>query len=785
MTQNNNTELSFLDRKDSGRFTFKDVLMTILCNLHWLVRCACIGAAVAWWKSDCTERCYESHARIKIHSVTRNAADDGLERENVSMKRASGNWNTLNDEILILKSETAMLEVARRLNLGVTYQYTTKVAKRIKDLYGDVPIDVSFLDLDDTDYASLTVTILGDSIELGIGGTVIDGLMGEVLSTPLGRLSVNPTWAMRDSYIGYCIRVTHRDIVDVAATYRNRVNVTKNSSSDWIVDLSLKDGSPRRAADIINEMISVYNETSINNIRQTTEYINERIARLETELGSQEAQIAEFKRQNQLLDEDYGQMYVAASIASTEELERLKGQIEHARYIKSLAEDDSENRLLPMTVTIDDDIIHNTIAKFNETVLQLDKYNVSGTTNNPVVQDMLLNLQAMRVNLGRLLDSYIVALKQKCVQVESAVQWANGMIKDVPGGQLYLENLARVEGIKEKLFVDLLGKREEMLVSQPSIEGNAKVVDRARVNREPVSPDIKKNTLSGAFIGLLVPIVIFLLWSLLDTRVRGRKDVEDNCDVPVLGVIPSASKWYNGCLVVMDDDNNDAISEAFRILRSNLDTSRKTGANGVSCLFTSLQEGAGKTFVAANVALGLARIGRHVVLLDMNLRKGTLSDSVELSDGDSLSGYLAGESSSLPSLIQTSEDLPSVDIIPCGDLPGNPADLLSSKRLDLLMAWLRERYDYILLDAVPYGIVADGSILRRITDLSIFVLRYGQVDKRMLPELQKIKDNNEFPEVSVVLNDVRYKSRLRYYGFGREEGYGTVYEYDRQYGYKQ
>lgn len=782
MTSEKNTTDSFMENKDPYRITVKDVLVTVLLKLHWFVLCAAIGGALAWWKCDCTERFFESHARIKIHSVTRNVADDGLSHENVSVRRSTGNWNTLNDEILILESETAMLEVARRLNLGTTYQYRTKVAKRPRDLYGDVPIEVSFLDLDEDDNAKLNVRIVSTSqVELYFGDDVISGSLGETLYTPVGRVIVKPTWAMRDSYIDYNILVNHRNIVDVADYYRKRVDVTKNSSSDWIIDLSLEDGSPMRAADVINEMIAVYNETSINNIRQTSEYINERIAKLETELGSQEAQIAEFKRDNQLLDEDFGQVYVAASIASTEEMERLRGQISHAEYLKSLLDVNGESRLIPMSVNIDDEIIRGTISRYNETVLNLDKYNVSGTSNNPVVHDMLLELSAMKINLAKLLDSYVVALKQKELQAEATVQRTNSMIKDMPEEQLYLDNLTRVESIKEKLFVDLLSKREEMLVSQPSIEGNARIVDRARVNRDPVSPDVKKCTMKGALLGMLVPIVLFLLWRILDTRVRYRKDVENNTEVPVIGVIPSRKRQDKRFLVVSDDDHN-AMSESFRILRSRFYAAQKPKTGATALLFLSLQEKSGKSFVAANMALSFAQIGKRVVLIDMNLRKGTLTELLCLDEGDSLSDYLAGNSSNLPSLIHQTEDMPGVDVIPCGELPSNPAELLSSKRLDLLIAWLRERYDYILIDSVPYGVVADGSLTGRLADITLFVLRSGQIDKRQVPALDEIRDSGEFQDISVILNDVKYKRRIRNYGYGYDHGCGSSYRYDSQYG---
>lgn len=137
-----NNDLSFLEKKDPNALSIKDILVTVLHNLHWLLLCAAIGGALAWFYADRADRIYESHAKIKIHSVTPSSFDGSTAAilESFTSRRTTGQWNTLNDEIIILKSETAMLEVARRLNLGMSYRYKTKLVRRVKDLYGESPI---------------------------------------------------------------------------------------------------------------------------------------------------------------------------------------------------------------------------------------------------------------------------------------------------------------------------------------------------------------------------------------------------------------------------------------------------------------------------------------------------------------------------------------------------------------------------------------------------------------------------------------------------------------------
>ena len=786
---NDDSDLSFIEKKDANALSGKDLYYTVLRNLHWFILFALIGAAIAWYRSDKMNRIYESHAKIIVTSVTRNRLDNGQSMlENITNRRVATTMNAINDEIIVIKSESAMLEVANRLNLGMTYQYQTRLVKRVKDLYKESPVEVNFLDISPNDYASMVITIDKDSTFVISSGEYepVHGRLRDTVTTTYGRVAVQPTWALRELFYDNPITVTHSSISGVAENYRHRVSVTRNSTSDGIINFSLHDTSPERAADILNEMISVYNETTIedkmNIIRLTSDYINSRIAQLDADLGVQESQIASFKRDNQLLSlNNYGQSYLNKSIQSSEEVDRLLAQISHAQYLQGLIASNTENKLFPITIDIDDDNIKGTISRFNELVLRLDRYKSTGTTNNPVVQDMLVEQSTLKSNLDKLLTTYIGAIQQKVATVEAVGQEASDQIRQVPGRQQYIDNILRVQGIKEQLYLTLLGKREELLISQPSIEGNAKIIDKARVNRSPIAPNTKRNILMGILLGLCVPVVVFIIQRILDTKVRFRKDVENYTNLPVLGEIP-AKKKGDGRHIVIADKKRDQISEAFRILRSNIEFTRNTDKSCTSYLFVSLMENSGKTFLTANLAASLAMVEKRVILLDLDLRKGTQTKNYTKDKLHGFSTYLSGKTDDFESIIQHDLVAPGVDLIPSGSIPPNPAELLSSSRLDRLMEWLREHYDFILMDAVPAGIVADADILKRFADVTVFVIRSRMVDKRMLPDLQELKDRKIFPNMTVILNDVKYKKRR---GYGKYGGYGSYKDDDEDDGKKK
>ena len=323
MAYNNpeSSELSFLEKKDANSLSGKDIFFTIVRNLHWLILCALVCGAVAYYRSDRMDRIYESHAKIRLNSVTRNRLENGNSMlENITNRRVAITMNAINDEIIVLRSETPMLEVARRLDLGTSYTYQTKLVKRLRDLYGESPITVRMLDLNENDNATAVITVSKDStFVLQVAEfEPVKGHLGDTVSTSLGRVSVMPTWALRELFYDNPITVRHQSLRSVAERYRFKVDVSRNSSSDGIINLSLHDTSPQRAADILNEMISVYNENTIEEkkeiIRQTSDYINDRISQLDKDLGAQESQIASFKRENQILNlNDYGKSYLGYS----------------------------------------------------------------------------------------------------------------------------------------------------------------------------------------------------------------------------------------------------------------------------------------------------------------------------------------------------------------------------------------------------------------------------------------------------------------------------------------
>lgn len=818
MEENRNNE-SFLDESPSDFLHIKDITITILRNIHWFLLCAVIGAFISWYSVHQKPRIYSASAQIAIQSLINDNAiqSPSAQMNNLGSRRLIPNYAALNSEIFSLKSKTSMMQVVENLNLNVDYKCSSKVVRRSRDLYGESPVTVDFIDFNGTQYQTVVVTPVSDSLfTLSEGDSYsITAAYGDTLATPASRIVVDKTWFLADTYYGATITVRYSSVNDVADRYRSAISVSRNDQLDNVLNLSIRDTSPIKAAAIVNEAIAVYNGNAVNAkkrvIAQTYDYINDRLNTLDSDLSSKEGEIAAFKSANQIIDtRNYGQEFVAGNVEASEEMEALQRQLSLARYVRSAAAS-SDGGTLPTGIGLNNSTVDAMIAQYNENAKKLDKYSSTGATNNPVVKELQADQASQKATIENMLDTYIGTMEEKARGVEAYSTQVRSQLRQAPVKQVYIEGVERLQKIKESLYLNLLSKREELLISQPSIEGNARIIDEARVNRNPVAPDEKKQTLAGFLIGLLIPIAIFLLFSIFDTRVRFRDDVERLVSAPFLAEIPSnylpsekkkakrlarkkeiAKKTGHHHIkvdppqIVVSNKRRDPISEAFRILRSNIEYVKDGDKASNVFLMTSLLENSGKSFITTNLAASLGIVGKKVCVVDCDLRKCTLTKQFSSTKVTGMSEYLSGQYDDVTGIVTKGAISDCVDAVFSGAMPPNPAELLSDDRFGKLMDYLRANYEYIFLDSIPAGILADSVIVKKYADSTIFVVRSGYVDKRMLPDVEKIYKTGAFPKMNIILNDVEYAKKSRYgngYGYGHGYGQGYGYGYGHSYGY--
>jgi len=699
----------------------------------------------------------------------------------------------INNEMLSMQSPAVMYEVVRRLHLDVNYTTDGRFYDPV--IYGsDNPYEVSFFDLGDAESASFTLRPDKDGqvklTDFTRNGEEADGdavtALNDTVQTPVGRLLVNARPGSTAAQ--QMVFVSRISMQDATADYSSRLSVALNDEKSTVVNLTLLDVCTQRAEDVLNTLISVYNENWVKDKNQiavsTSMFINERLGVIERELGNVDEDISSYKSENLLPDvQAAASMYMAESSETNAKIQTLNTQLSMTRYVRSyLTGASSRNQLLPANSGIENSGIEKQIAEYNTLQLRRNDLVANSSETNPLVVDMDHSLHALRDAIIRTLDNYVTTLNTQLRALQQSARQTTARIAANPSQGKYLLSVERQQKVKESLYLFLLQKREENELSQAFTAYNTRVIMPPSGSMAPTAP-AKKNILLIAFvIGLIIPVAVIFLRESMNTRIRGRKDLEA-LTLPFVGEIPQAATKKKGTSdkkstennpIVVHEGSRDIINEAFRVLRTNLEfmTDKEQHSNVI--VVTSFNPGSGKSFLVMNIAVSLAIKQKKVLVIDGDMRHGSTSAYVG-SPQTGLSNYLSGHVSNLKDIIVTDVRHANLQFLPVGTIPPNPTELLFSDRLKQLIDTVRNQYDYIFIDCPPIEMVADTQIIEQLADRTLFVVRTGLLERSMLPELQRIYDEKKYKNMALILNGT--------VGSGGHYGYRYGYRYGYHYGY--
>ena len=749
-----------------------DLLVYFASKWKWFLLSVVVCVGVAWYNYARSPLVYFRSATVIIKDPSNKMSSAGLDRfDNIINKVNVAN------EILQFRSKKLVREVVQRLNADISYRIEDGL--RTNELYTQSPVRLTFPDAMPEQRFSLTATpkdkntvVLSDFSGLEAKPSYTVRLNDTVAIAKGVRVVATPTNYYGKSWLGKSIHVRKLPVESMVNFYKGAISIRQEEESASILTLALKDESAARAEDVLNTLINVYNEEAVKDKNQvavnTANFINERIIIIEGELGGVESELETFKQRNQIVNlASTAGMYMSESQKYNTDALELETQLRLADYIKDyLTDPTKETDLIPSNTGIGDMKIENQISLYNATKLKRDRLIDDSSENNPVVLELNNSLRAMRQNIIRAVDNMIVSINVKRTDAYSREMRAKGRVSSIPTKERQMLSIERQQKVKESLYLFLLNKREENALSQAMADNNARVIDGAEGSNAPISPNRNRILLLGGLVGLAIPGLAFLAILFMDTRVHSRKDIEGVVTAPYLGEIPQDKESARRTAAEMaalpaEERWNSTVAEAFRILRTNMGFMARKDSPQQVIIFTSLNEGAGKTFISKNLGLSLVIAKKRVVLIDMDIRRGTLSRQFHLHK-TGLTNYLADASLTAQDIIQ---HLDGFDIIAAGAIAPNPAELLMDSRLDALVAELRKLYDYIIVDCVPVGVIADATISNRIADLTIFVARAGKLDRRQLPEIEQLYKENKLHNMALVLNGADLHRRYGYYGY--------------------
>jgi len=739
----------------------------------WFVLTAIFSLCSAFLILRYSDTIYNTQAKIKII--------DDQEAKSVELDIASFFKNSvinLENEMALFTSYRLLEKVVESLDLNVSYFQTGTINTQQKF---NAPFKVNY------NSSEAQKKILEFSIEVTNNGYLITNT--ETLK------SINSKgFTYEGSDDEFPIKISPVENADfktlVNPSYQITLNTVKESTiylkefisivpegddSDLLV-ISLDYINGLQAESILNTLIKVYETDGIRDrqevSKQTIAFIDERFGYLLSDLDSIEIGKQKYKQANNIsfIEADAGLSIQKRSLKQ-EALFAIETQLLLSEVLKNSLVTTDGLQLLPANIGIESTTINKLVGDYNSSLLAYEKLKTSAGINNPTVSLLEANTKDLKNNISRSITGYVEQLNTTLAQNTTAQEKANTRFSSLPEQEKALRKIERQQTLKENLYLLLLQKREEAAISYAVTVSNVKVIDYAITNPIPIAPKKKLIYLGALLIGLLIPFGILYLKFLLNNKILGLKDLKKLIkDTPILVEVPLVSMGKT--------ETTTEIQEVFRTLIQNLlFISPKKTDEGTSILVTSSVKGEGKTFIAYNLAKGLAKNKKKVLLLGADVRNPKMHQYLNVAKTNKgFVDYIADDSIDYKPLIKTTKKEPSnFDILISGTIPPNPSVVLEDPRFEDLLEKLKASYDFIVVDSAPTLLVSDTLAFAPLMDTSLFVVRSEFTEQQIITFSQSLIADKKIKNAAYILNGIDFANNGYGYGYGYNYGYGYGY----------
>ena len=702
-----------------------------------------------------------------------------------SMNKSVGN------EIELLKSFDMMEHVVRNLEQYFTYKTIGRFADRIS-YQGFFPINVSAANIEKL---SRPFTILieknGDKgwfWRVDSSGTkrnkIVLGKVESYNNIDLVFKSVpdsiggNPT---SPSPTAFSYKVDVNPLVATVNYFISKLKVEQVSENASVISMDLVDYNDERSIAILQELTREYNEKNFidkNEVNSNTvKFLDERLRIFERDLKAIESRVSSFKSQNKVTS-----VTAEASqfLQQAGEVDMLKtNQKNQLNLIAALENELITNRnnptLVPSTLGLSEPTLGSMIQEHNGLVLDRERLASISGPKNPGLLDLDRQIQNLRGSMIRNIASLKSAYTAQLNSIVARDKELSKSLVGVPEVERNLLEITRDRNVREQLYFFLLQKRAESAIALASSVVDSRIVEAPRTIGM-VSPKSKPVWLIALFLGFFIPVIYVMLRDALDNTVGDKAEISTHTIAPLLGEISFIRKLKKR--IIISDGDRSIVAEQFRSIRTQLEFTAK-GKGLKRILVTSFRPGEGKSFTSLNLAASYTLLKKKVLILEFDLRKPRLARYLDLERKDGISSFLSGKSA-IDDLIQ---EVPGYHgnfyIISAGPIPPNPAELINGEYMEPFMEELERRFDIIILDTPPFGVVADPLLLEKYADISIVVLRQGFTNKSVYSEINSRSAAKPDLLIYTILNGVGMQKKYEYAYGNYSYGYGYYSDDDQ------
>ncbi len=591
----------------------------------------------------------------------------------------------------------------------------------------------------------------------------------------------NIDFVSNSSELTACL-VKFKSLQKLTKKYQTNLKFTQEQKKSSIVKIDLRCLDEKKGVIFLNKLTENFIKNEINkknlSSQKTILFIDNQLSNMRDSLEKIENKVKVFKQNNGLTEISVTAQNLHDKLNIYEKkILSTKNYNEYLSYLSSYLESmvNLDEIKIPPNELNENNLIRKLINDLIDVQFQKALLVRSGQIKNPAV------LQYERSSLqivSNLKETIIISLnnnKQELREVNEQKILIENEINELPKIEKELLEINRIKSINENIYTFLLRKKSEIDISASSNIADTKILESAVFfNKKPIIPNKNQNILLASFFGFIFPLLFFLFFDLFNDKILSRFDIEKLSSVPILGIIGRNNNIYS---LLSKINPKSIIFEGFRAIRSDL-SGLLEEKNGKIVLITSSISGEGKTFFAENLAIVFAKTSNKTLLVGADLRKPKLWKDFKLNNNLGLSNYIS-EDIKLEKIINNVK-INNLDVITSGPIPKDPAEMLHSEKFKSFIKIIKNKYDIVILDTPPVGLVADSISLMKFSDVNLFMIRQSYTNKNLLSFSENLYKKQKPGEMYLVLNDVKEGSGVYGYSYGNY-GYGSYNSYQRGY----
>jgi tyrosine-protein kinase Etk/Wzc len=769
----NNYQDFFNDKEEEQSIDYKSIIFKYFSYLSWYILAIILSLFTAYIYLKYQPNIYEAKTSILVKKDPSNPLSNMEGFSDMFSQK-----DQLEDEIELIRSLPVLTAVVKELKLNINYSFKSNLSKRNLEYYKNAPIEVLFFNQNELfDNVSFVFKKLNNNtFEITYNDvTKKYNFNDRIVLNEYSTVTISKTSYFKD-YTNEII-ITIQSYENTALSLLQNIKTEPASAQSNAINIIIKSTNLDKSKDILNELNKQYFKNSVEDkkatITNTIDFIKERIILLDSEIKKIENEIKNYKQQNKLTD------LITESQIFAEKAQNINQSVFDAELqlnlVKSINQKISKNNLetLPVNQGFTDQSINVNIAKYNDFIVKYKTLSNGTTELNPERKMVEKQLKELKQSITEALNNQRNVLELTVNKVKNEKEIVDSKLKMIPSQEKEMREINREHLTKEALFIYLLKKREELAISQTSLTPNARIINYAYGSNYPIAP--KKSAIYLMFfaIGIIVPTIIIYIIQLLDSKLHTVEDLEKKSLIPNIGIVP---KFHELNRTLLEVNDRSSTAEALRLVITNIEFILSDFLDCKTILATSTIAGEGKSFVSANMASYLAHSGKKVIILGFDLRAPKLHEFFSFKNPLGITHFIKNHEIKIEEIITSIQGYDKFDLIHSGIVVPNFVELMKNSKIEELFTYLKQNYDYIIIDSAPVGLVSDTLNLAKYTDLCLFVVKAHFLEKNMLSISNKLLKENKFKNIKSILNAVDIKKSS--YGYGYGYGYGQ-----RTYGY--